>query len=81
MTRFSLCGACRRLISIIESCVLETIKNMLDLLDIESISDCEVLDTRGVPTKGSLTVKLVNGKDNKIQKNLESWNSVTVTAK
>ena len=59
--------------STIEYCVFETVDNLLDR---KSRDEHEILNTRGVPAKRSMTVKLARWKEN-----MESWNNVTATGR
>ena len=62
---------CRHYIFIIEFLVFEAIGNLLDLLNREIIYELEFLLTpRGVPVEGSPTVKLANGKEEKMKENM-----------
>ena len=49
-----------------------------NLLDRESRSEREVLDTGVGSIKGSSTVKLAHKKEKEIQENTKSWDIVTV---
>ena len=74
-------GKCQIVDGRFESSVFKANDNLFDLLNKEIRYEHEFLNTVGVPTKGSLMAKLANEKDNKIQDNMESLNSVIVTVR